>query len=957
MADHETCPDGPASPPPSPGTEGPVAAHKLIPGARVAGIQVGERVPGGPGEAFQGVSVSDMASVILRVQAIAPGTQARRATWEKLLTMPPDRFLTCTDAFEEDGWRYEVIQAPALTTLREWIACHKAGLPLLERLVGQLTEAVAALHEAGVVHLALSPDCIFVQPDAKLDIVIGGLEEATLIDQETISPSQISALYAPPEAFSIHAYQGGPGLRAWDWWSIGRILQEFVLGKHVMSLMFDCDIVREREAYQGRSEALLQEREPPSVRAGAVEVMPDMPLATETLLKGLLTSTKEGRWGPAALRQWLAHKPTPTQYALPTASRLFARGGFGCTALEASEALSSRGNWPEGVSALFGSSGPGPFCEFLRGDPESKAVWADVEACMALMAEPSWADLPTPARQDAVACLVWHRVLSTKPQKQVLQVRGRRLDGDGLTSLASDLEIDHRYALFQALTAEPFRCAVQARDPEAAALLGRLGDHHREAVSLARQRGWLKDGDLERAMVLLKLVLEPEAVRSTKLARLRGAYGGSEDPLLNEVISGKTNAPAAVSLLLFAGAEPEAPGCIPRDEWEERQRLRRKAERERREAARMGRRLRRLFSLERGLLTGSWARCVLPLALLLVAGVALGRTAFAACVVLGFVGFRLLTFLGLHLGLRALSDDHPGLGWNALIRGCSDLPETLSQGVPPDEGSGDATSEPGFSAGALATFVACLPFAGAWGAALWIVVGTTALVVPRARPGAATQATPALASLPGSPHPLPAVAGIPMSAKPALPGVMTLHAAARGAEPIAVSSRPGLPQSVQEKLATGRYELVTDFFGPRLHGPLERWALHPQGPVPPLPVRSILAASPLQGAEALLNADILLDAYARRSVTAYVAVPVPTGNGLGYLIVNGRERTLADTRAFILERTPAVHDWYQLGPRRVVYLGAPSILAEEASVAAPAGTALFRARTTPGRAFDDVALK
>ena len=100
-----------------------------------------------------------------------------------------------------------------------------------------------------------------------------------------------------------------------------------------------------------------------------------------------------------------------------------------------------------------------------------------------------------------------------------------------------------------------------------------------------------------------------------------------------------------------------------------------------------------------------------------------------------------------------------------------------------------------------------------------------------------------------------------------------------------------------------------------------------------------------------------MDAYARRSVTAYVAVPVPTGNGLGYLIVNGRERTLADTRAFILERTPAVHDWYQLGPRRVVYLGAPSVLDEEASVAAPVGTALFRARTTPGHSLNDVALK
>ena len=573
------------------------------------------------------------------------------------------------------------------------------------------------------------------------------------------------------------------------------------------------------------------------------------------------------------------------------------------------------------------------------------------------MGEASWGSLPPEARQDAVAALVWHRILSTKPQKQVLQVRGRKLDPDGLTAMASDLEIPHRYPLFLAVTADPFRDAVGARDPGAAALLGRLRAHHNEVVALARERGWLKDDDHEKALVLLKLVLEPDAVRSTKLARLRSTYGGSSDCLIGEVLCGKTNTPAAITLLLFAGAEPEATGCVPKDEWEEQQRLRRKAERERREAARLGRRLHRLFRIDQGLLTGSWARGALPLALLVVLGIALGKTALGGALALGFVGFRLLTLLGLHLGLKAISEGHPGLGASALISGCRDLPELLSGGNNPQAGHEAPPTEPDPSATRLSGLIACLPFAGVWGAALWLAVGCVALAIPRAGPQGRPSLASPLAGTPAAPGPggaLPRALAATTSPKAA-----SLPAASgpRPAAPIAFSSPVQLPDSVREKLASGRYELVTDFFGPRLHGPLERWSLHPQGAVPPLPVRTILTASPLQGAEALLNAELLLDAYARRSVTAYVAVPVPAGDGLGYLIVNGRERTLADTRAFILNRAPAPRDWYQLGPRRVVYLGAPSALEEEATVSAPTGTALLRARSNRKALAPDVALK
>ena len=941
MADLEPCPGDSLSPVaaetpvPAPVPAPPAGSHRLAPGARIAGVALGEPLAGGPGHAFAGVSVSDMARVVVRAQAITPAVEARRKAWEKLIALPPDRFVTCTDAFEEEGWRYEVIQAPELSTLREWISCHKAGLPLLERLVGQLTEALAALHDAGVVHLALSPDCIFVQPDAKLEILIGGLDEATLIAQDTVNPSRMSLLYAPPEAFSIHAYQGGPGLCAWDWWSVGRILQEFVLGKHVMSLMFNCDVLKGGGGVSQRAEALMQEREPPSVRAGAVEVMPDMPSATETLLKGLLTSPKEGRWGATALRQWLSHKPTPTQYDLPTSSRLFSLKGFGCTAVEAAEAFATKASWDEGVAALVGTGGKGAFAAFLEGASQYKDMGKEVGTALAALGAPQWAALCPEARNDAVAAVAWQRLLATKPQKPLLQVRGRRLDGDGLIALLSDLEIEHRYDLVRALLAEPFRSLLGPGDAETSRLLLRFAETSGEALARAQTNGWLREDDREGALALLRLVLEPEAVRSTKMGRLRAIYGGNRDPFLARVLSGQEASPWADTLLLFTSLEPERFGFVDKAQWEEEKRQAVRQQRERARAARLGRSLERLFRWDLGVLSGAWGRCALAVAALAGLGAALHKVQVGAGIGAGLVGFRLLALMGIHLAMRAIAEGRAGLPWRSLVTGCRSLPDLLRDepGPPADAAVPDA-SEPATEENPGGRAIALMPSLSFMGAAAWLLLGALALSL--GRPETRLKRIPALASAPSLAD--PAGARSASSARPAIASAAPTSkiepsstVLARAPRPLPAAPAPGavLIEAIKAKLASGEYEMVNDGFGAHLHGPLKKWALHPQGPVPAFPVKSAAEATGLQNAEAIVNAEMLLEPYGRRSVVAYVAVPVPARDGLDFVLVNGREHTLADPRAFTLQRTPAKNEWYQVGSRRVVYLGIPDVLAEE----------------------------
>lgn len=134
-------------------------------------------------------------------------------------------------------------------------------------------------------------------------------------------------------------------------------------------------------------------------------------------------------------------------------------------------------------------------------------------------------------------------------------------------------------------------------------------------------------------------------------------------------------------------------------------------------------------------------------------------------------------------------------------------------------------------------------------------------------------------------------------------------------------------------LATGRYEMIDDGFGLQLRGPLERWTFYPKGDLSSPDIVARATATPEQAAFALVSGTLLLQPYPRQKLNVLLAVRVPTTRGFGFMIFNTRDRELFDHEVRLVRRPLEDHTWYQLGHRRVGYLGTPPALVPEISLA------------------------
>ena len=136
-------------------------------------------------------------------------------------------------------------------------------------------------------------------------------------------------------------------------------------------------------------------------------------------------------------------------------------------------------------------------------------------------------------------------------------------------------------------------------------------------------------------------------------------------------------------------------------------------------------------------------------------------------------------------------------------------------------------------------------------------------------------------------------------------------------------------------VATGRYELIDDGFGRQLRGPLQKWTFYATEPITPLDVVARAPATSEQSAFGLVSGALLLQPYPRHGISVYLAVRVPTTRGFGFLIYNTRDRKLLNEEVLLVREPLQENAWYELGGRRVGYLGTPAPLQAEISLAPP----------------------
>jgi serine/threonine protein kinase len=112
-------------------------------------------------------------------------------------------------------------------TIAEFSACPPEGIARLRVAFPQLVAAVAALHDAGLVHRDLQPANVQVTYDGRVVVLDYGLAAPMLVDAGGVTQDGLvgAPIYVAPEQWDRNATGS-----ASDWYSVGVVLFESLTG-------------------------------------------------------------------------------------------------------------------------------------------------------------------------------------------------------------------------------------------------------------------------------------------------------------------------------------------------------------------------------------------------------------------------------------------------------------------------------------------------------------------------------------------------------------------------------------------------------------------------------------------------------------------------------------------------------------------------------------------------------
>jgi hypothetical protein len=725
-------------------------------------------------------------------------------------------------------------------------------------------------------------------------VVVGGMEHVTTYNQPGLIPVPVDPFYAPPEAAGLSKHSPGAGLRAWDWWSLGRVMQEIVLGKHVLSIVVNRDVAQATPELRARAEALLLERDPRAPRAGAVELMPPTSQRLTDLFRGLLTSSRSGRWGTEEVLRWLQKQPVRDRYQLSRNEELFAWKDRTFTIEEAAEFFSREQNWIDGVANLFDTDDSLTLVSFVGERPEYSKVRARIDELSKFMQIPNWKNLPAEASQAATAAAAW---LLLGGEDAKLTLYGQRVDVACIKSLFSRGGVAEGVFMVKALTVRPYIQMIEQADPEAARLLSTLsGTMSGEAVTKALMDGWLSLENAADFARLLLLAMEPEAKLMELRASLQQRFACSREAQIQQLLTQPKLSHPELVLLASTSAQPERYSYVTHTDWN-RERFDSLKQRGARLAA-------GLFWLRVGqayragyMIFGSWKIVVgIWIGVAVAAGWSSGLArmplwvlgAVAGGVALRYIGGRWLTFLIRRQRLKA----PPWTFFSHLDRCNQEASAVL--------GSETVT----LTASALSGEIKAL------------------------------QAEVAKLALKPVPPPLPQPGLVLPAWCGSLAGwvFVVLLLVAGHWTPHGNKTTPDLDPKAADAMAIENSMRAApadakltpeEYFSGDPRKPPARWNVAKPAAAPAIPVAKVKPASSDEVAAAMIDGQRLLLPYQQNSVDALIAVPVSGGNGSGLILYDGRNRRVVGRQVLLPSQLPSKESWFEVGKLKVFYVGEP----------------------------------
>ena len=133
--------------------------------------------------------------------------------------------------------------------------------------------------------------------------------------------------------------------------------------------------------------------------------MPAQNDQTQSLLRGLLASARDGRWCYDDIAAWLRGETVRDHYQTRRRERLFRYRNRAYTPAEAADALRTSANWPHLIEQVYEPQKPGTLANFIHDTPglqDAQQRWATT---LALTSDETLQQFPIPLVREVVASL------------------------------------------------------------------------------------------------------------------------------------------------------------------------------------------------------------------------------------------------------------------------------------------------------------------------------------------------------------------------------------------------------------------------------------------------------------------------------------------------------------------------------------------------------------------------
>ena len=264
---------------------------------------------------------AQMGEVVVKVAA--PQLPPQLEMWRALPLFSHPHVLRTLEVFEQDGFFFEIQEYCSAGTLAERIKRRgiwqdAEELQNLEKsLVPALWSGLSYLHGQDIIHRDIKPSNLYFRPALRGEqIVIGDFDISSMLADDRTSRDTARAAgtwtYAAPEAFPRFMDESGRAgsriSRASDWYSVGVVLLEYLLGT---TPLHQADFPDLFDFYlSGRR----------------LEVPSNLPERWRDLVGGLLIRDRQARWGADAVSRWMSGRTTDEDRRAIRADRGLPRG-------------------------------------------------------------------------------------------------------------------------------------------------------------------------------------------------------------------------------------------------------------------------------------------------------------------------------------------------------------------------------------------------------------------------------------------------------------------------------------------------------------------------------------------------------------------------------------------------------------------------------------------------------